>query len=506
MSHYLLHQALFNARTVREIDQLATGKGDIPGAELMRRAGQAAFTELLENFGRPECIHVFCGSGNNGGDGYIIASLAANEHIQVQVYELGNLKAMSAETKQAKQMCLDAKVECKPFTINCNLPEGIIVDSLMGTGFDGDLRENFADAIEHINSSLLPVLSVDIPSGLSSDTGSVKDIVVNADVTITFVGVKQGLFTGRGPAVTGDVIYDSLDIPETIIHEKLPSAELMDLEELIDYIPKFEADVHKNQRGHCMVIGGDHGTGGASLMASQACLKIGAGLASHATRPEHVPASLARQPEVMAFGVVSGQALEPLLARPTVLVVGPGLGRSSWSEQMLQKAMATKLPMVIDADALNIIADGRVVTDFENRLWVMTPHPGEAARLLGVTVADIQSDRFAAVRDLQEKYNAVVLLKGAGTIISSPPGRPLRVCPYGNPAMSTAGMGDLLGGIIGGLIAQGMDLQTATELGCCMHSFAADKAAEGLGPRGLVATDILVYLSDISNQRNFDEL
>jgi NAD(P)H-hydrate epimerase len=336
---------------------------------------------------------------------------------------------MSDETKRARQQCVDANISFESFDSSCNLSEGIIVDSLIGTGFEGVLRDEFAIAIECINSSLLPVLAVDIPSGLASDTGAVQEVAVKADITVTFVAPKQGLFTGRGTALCGDIVYDSLDIPADILQQRLPSAELMSVDDLLEYLPEPEADVHKSQRGHCMVIGGDHGTGGASLLAAQSCLQVGAGVVSHATRPEHVSASLVRQPEIMACGVVSGQELEPLLDRPTVLVVGPGLGRSSWSEQMLQKAMSMDVPMVVDADALNIIADGRVVTNIANRSWVMTPHPGEAARLLGVSVTEIETDRFAAVRKLQQKYNAVILLKGAGTLIYGDQTRPIQVCP-----------------------------------------------------------------------------
>ena len=500
MSHYLIQQALFDAKTVGELDQLACQKGNISPFELMSRAGDGAFAELLENFGRPDCIHVFCGAGNNGGDGYIIASLAAHEKISVRVYELGNPARMSDETKLARQQCVDANIIFESFDSSCNLSEGIIVDSLIGTGFKGVLRDEFAIAIECINSSLLPVLAVDIPSGLASDTGAVQEVAVKADITVTFVAPKQGLFTGRGTALCGDIVYDSLDIPADILQQRLPSAELMSVDDLLEYLPEPEADVHKSQRGHCMVIGGDHGTGGASLLAAQSCLQVGAGVVSHATRPEHVSASLVRQPEIMACGVVSGQELEPLLDRPTVLVVGPGLGRSSWSEQILQKAMSMDVPMVVDADALNIIADGRVVTNIANRSWVMTPHPGEAARLLGVSVTEIETDRFAAVRKLQQKYNAVILLKGAGTLIYGDQTRPIQVCPYGNPAMATAGMGDILSGVIGGLIAQGMDLFTATELACCLHSKAADMAVDKLGHRGLVASDVLTFVRAILNQ------
>ena len=231
-----MQQALFDAKTVGELDQLACQKGNISPFELMSRAGDGAFAELLENFGRPNCIHVFCGAGNNGGDGYIIASLAAHEKISVRVYELGNPARMSDETKLARQQCVDANIIFESFDSSCNLSEGIIVDSLIGTGFKGVLRDEFAIAIECINSSLLPVLAVDIPSGLASDTGAVQEVAVKADITVTFVVPKQGLFTGRGTALCGDIVYDSLDIPADILQQRLPSAELMSVDDLLEYL------------------------------------------------------------------------------------------------------------------------------------------------------------------------------------------------------------------------------------------------------------------------------
>lgn len=247
-----------------------------------------------------------------------------------------------------------------------------------------------------------------------------------------------------------------------------------------------------------MVIGGDQGYGGAASMAAEASVRTGSGLTSVATQPQHVPNILARRPEIMACGVTSGQQLEPWLDKPSVLVVGPGLGRSSWSEQLLQKAVASGLPMVLDADALNILADGRVVKTTDHS-WVITPHAAEAARLLGVSVAEIEADRFSAVQQLQQKYNAVVLLKGPGTLIAGAD-QIIKVCPYGNPGMATAGMGDLLSGIIGSLVAQGLSLQDATELGCCLHSAAADRLVDDSGYRGIAATDLLPYLQKLLNQ------
>jgi NAD(P)H-hydrate epimerase len=503
MSHFTFSAAiednLYSAETVRAVDRAAAEAMQISPSALMSRAGGAAFSELLQAFGQPTLITLFCGAGNNGGDGYVIAALAAQRNIPVKLYELGDSSKYSEETQRARQFALESQVDLTAFNDHIELSEGVVVDSLLGTGCRGELRQPFRQAVDLINSAGLPVLSVDIPSGLNADTGAVEDSAVKADLTVTFIAGKKGLFTGRGPSLCGDIVYHSLEVPEQIFQNHQPQAQLMDLFGLMDALPQWPADVHKHQRGHSMVIGGDQGYGGAAIMAAEASLRSGCGLTSVATQPQHIGALLARCPEVMACGVTSGQQLEPWLERPTVLIVGPGLGRSAWSEQLLQKALATELPMVVDADALNILADGRVLSDPCRTNWVLTPHPGEAARLLDTTVAAVQADRFAAVTEIQRRYGGVVLLKGAGTLIAGQ-GQIIKVCPYGNSAMATAGMGDILSGIIGSLLAQGLSLQMAAELGCCIHSAAADMAVDERGDRGLVATDTLTYVHRLLNR------
>jgi NAD(P)H-hydrate epimerase len=501
MSHFLsdsqLQDNLFTAKSVQKIDQSAIAELNNNALKLMNRAGMAAFDELVEAFGKPSLITVFCGSGNNAGDGYILAARAAQKCIPVQLVELSDTAKMSSETLRARQYAQDNNVAVTDFNASLIIDQGVIVDCLLGIGYKGELRKPFDQAIKLINAAELPVLSMDIPSGLNADTGAVMDNAVSADLTVTFVAAKQGLFTGKGPALCGEVIYHSLDIPEHIFEQFQPSAKLLDLFDLLELMPQLMGDEYKNQRGHCMVIGGDHGYGGAASIAAEASVRAGSGMTSVATQPQHIAPILARCPEIMACGVTSGQQLEPWLEKPSVLVVGPGLGRSSWSEQLLQKAVATRLPMVLDADALNILAEGRVVKTTDHT-WVLTPHVGEAARLLGISSADVEADRFAAVQQLQQKYNAVVLLKGPGTLIAGA-NQITKICPYGNPGMATAGMGDLLSGIIGSLIAQGLSLQNAAELGCCLHSAAADKLVDDEGCRGVAATDLLPYLHKLLN-------
>lgn len=487
---------IYGAAEIRRLDEAAIA-GGIPGMQLMKCAGRAAFDLLLERFPAAELITIYCGSGNNAGDGYVLAALAAQRCLAVQVIQVGAADKLAGDARRAYEFALQERVTMQPFGATVMPRTGVIVDALLGIGLTGEPKDRFATAIEQINSARLPVLALDVPSGLNADTGAVPGVAVHAQVTITFIGLKRGLLTGRGPAFCGEVHLAGLDIPADLYRRSAPLAKRLVLNELLQRLSPRAADAHKGDFGHVMIIGGDTGFGGAALMAAEAAARTGAGLVSIATRPEHVPAILARRPEVMACGVISGQELEPWLARPTVLVVGPGLGRSPWSEQMLQQAVKSGLPMILDADALNILAAGRVIpvgTKREN--WLLTPHPGEAARLLGVNTADVQADRYAFVQAIQQRYGGAVILKGAGSLVASKNSLP-GVVIEGNPGMATGGMGDVLSGILGGLLAQGLNLGDTAQLGACLHAAAADLAADEVGQRSLLATDLIPYLCQL---------
>jgi ADP-dependent NAD(P)H-hydrate dehydratase / NAD(P)H-hydrate epimerase len=488
---------LYSAAEAYALDAAAIKSG-IPGIQLMKRAGRAAFELLLERFPAPELLSVYCGSGNNGGDGYVLAALAAQRLIPVRVIQLTAPEKLSGEARQAYEFALQEGVTMQSFTAVASVPEvGVIIDALLGIGLRGAPKDEFAAAIMQINNSGLPVLALDIPSGLNADTGAAAGVAVRADLTLTFIASKRGLLTGRGAALTGELVLANLDVPDSVYSELEVTVERLNLNHLVALLPERAADAHKGDFGHVMVIGGDTGYGGAALMAAEAAARSGAGLVSIATRPEHIAAILARRPEIMACGVVSGQELEPLLARPTLLVVGPGLGRSPWSEQMLQQAVKSGLPLVLDADALNMLAEGRVVPERINHSqWLLTPHPAEAARLLGITTAEVQSDRFAAVRALAERYNASVILKGAGSLVAVRAGV-IGLVSDGNPGMATGGMGDVLSGILGALMAQGLNSFDAARLGAVVHACAADLAVEDSSHRSLLATDLIPYIGQL---------
>lgn len=491
--------ALYTTAQVYALDAAAIASG-IPGIQLMKRAGRAAFDLLLERFPAPELITVYCGAGKNGGDGYVLAALAAQRLLPVQVIQLTPGDQLTGEARQAYDFALQERVAIVPFAQAEAPSAGVIVDALLGIGLQGEVRPAFAAAIGQINNSQLPVLAIDIPSGLNGDTGAVQGVVVNASLTITYIGVKQGLLTGRGPAVCGEVVLSDLAIPADIYAAEQPAVERLHLIDLLELLPARAADAHKGDFGHVLIIGGDSGYGGAVMMAAEAAARAGAGLISVATRPEHVAPLLTRCPEVMVRGVASGQELAPLLLRPSVIVIGPGLGRSPWSEQMLQQAANSGLPMVVDADALNILAEGRVLPDFQPRAhWLFTPHPGEAARLLGSSSAEVNANRFASVNALQQKLGGAVILKGAGSLVAGDSGSIGVVCD-GNPGMATGGMGDVLSGILGALLAQGLSVEEAARLGAVLHASAADLAAAKLGQRGLLATDIIPFVCELLSE------
>lgn len=489
---------LYTADEVYALDAAAIA-GGIPSIQLMKRAGRAAFELLLERFPATELISIYCGAGNNGGDGYVVAALAAQRLIPVQVIQLSAPEKLAGAARQAYEFAVQEGVQMQPFAQATAPAGGVIVDALLGIGLRGAPANEFAQAIEQINQSRLPVLALDIPSGLNADTGAVASVAVAAQLTLSFIALKRGLLTGRGPAMSGELVLANLDVPAIAYEAVVPKVERLELNGLLELLSPRAADAHKGDFGHVMVIGGDTGFGGAALMAAEAAARTGAGNVSVATRPEHVAAILARRPEVMACGVVSGQELEPLLARPTLLVVGPGLGRSPWSEQMLQQAVKSGLPLVLDADALNILAEGRVIpvaSQQQHSPWLLTPHPAEAARLLGLTTAEVQADRFAAVQAISERYNASVILKGAGSLVAAA-GGVIGLVADGNPGMASGGMGDVLSGILGGLMAQGLSATDAARLGSVVHACAADLAAEDQGQRSLLATDLIPYLGQL---------
>lgn len=498
----------FSAASVREMDRRTIEECGVPGIQLMKQAGRFAFENLLKQWPAVRRIVVCCGGGNNGGDGYIVAALARQRGLDVQVLTMSDPASLHGDCLLAAGLAMAEGVaveslpiseivgKLQPFLDRESRDEEVdgntvLVDALLGTGLKGHLRDDMLQFIRAINDSDLPVLALDLPSGLCSDTGSSLGAIVRANMTATFVGLKRGLLTHLGPEHAGQIVYDRLQVPETLLLQDEGAVALLQEQGLPKLLPR-SRHAHKGDFGHVMVVGGDVGFGGAAAMAAEAALRTGAGLVSVATQPMHVAALLSRRPELMVHGVVSGQELEPLLERASVIVVGPGLGRTPWSEQLLQKAAECDCPMVMDADALNLLAGGRVITDIHHANRVMTPHPGEAARLLGCSTDEVQADRFAAAEALQKQYGGVVVLKGAGTLVRT--GAQTFLATGGNPGMASGGMGDVLSGIIVGLLAQGLSLEAAATTGVILHNAAADRASVEFGERSMLATDLFRYL------------
>jgi NAD(P)H-hydrate epimerase len=477
-----LPDALYGAAQVRELDARLIAAGT-PGFELMQRAAHATWRALVRQWPSATELTVLAGHGNNAGDGYLVAAMARLAGWNVHVLAVGDPQRLQGDAALAHAEALAEGVAVQGWQAQSEL-RGIILDALLGTGLSGDVREPYVSAIKAINASGLPVTAVDIPSGLCADTGHVLGAAVQADLTVTFIGLKLGLFTGDAADHVGELLFNDLqagadiyrDIP--LIAQRLTTANLPRL------APRAPA-AHKGRFGHVLLIGGDHGFGGAILLSTETALRSGAGMVSLATRHEHVPAALTRVPEAMALGTSSANQLMALLEKVSVLVVGPGLGQASWARALLSAAANAALPQVWDADALNLLASGFVDLPKD---CVITPHPGEAARLLGISAAQVQADRPAAALALSKKYSAVVVLKGAGSLIAHPDGR-LALCHQGHPAMATAGLGDVLAGLAGALLAQGMDGFDAACLAVWLHANAGMQ--QGKLGRGLAASDLI---------------
>jgi NAD(P)H-hydrate epimerase len=484
---------LYTAEQVRELDRLAIEEAGIPGYALMSRAGEACWGRLGARWPAARSIVVVCGTGNNGGDGYIVARLARAAGLQVRLVQIGDEDRIRGDALTARTDYVGANGTIMPFSADALAGADVIIDALLGTGLQRELEGTWRDAVDAINASGIPVLAIDIPSGLHADSGSVMGVAVRAAETVTFIGRKRGLYTGQGQDYAGSVSFSDLGVPATVYKRVASSCRLVEQPLLGPLAGPRSRGAHKGDFGHVLVLGGGPGMAGAVRLAGEAALRTGAGLVSLATHPEHATVLAAACPELIAHTVASPLELRDLMKRATVVVAGPGLGQSAWAQSLLPVVLESRRPQVLDADALNLLA--REPLRCDNR--VLTPHPGEAGRLLRQSTGEIQADRFAAVSALNQQYGGVAVLKGAGTIIHAGD-RGLSVCKKGNPGMATAGMGDVLSGVIAALIAQGMPLADAAVAGVCVHASAGDRAALR-GERGMTAGDVIAELRSIMN-------
>jgi ADP-dependent NAD(P)H-hydrate dehydratase / NAD(P)H-hydrate epimerase len=507
---------LYTASQVRELERIAIEESGIPGLELMERAGAVAFDVLLELWPQVKHLVIFAGPGNNGGDGYIVAGLAARQGINVKIITLGDRDKVSAAALQAQKTAAQQKLVSE--ILAQDLPvladafpaaHTVIVDAMLGTGISKAVSGPFLQAITAITQSNFSVLAIDVPSGLCCDSGRVLGAAVRANCTVTFIGMKRGLLTGEGLDYCGKLLYHSLDIADAVFKAAsapVPACQRIDMHRMARLLSPRRPSSHKGTYGHTLVIGGDYGFGGAAIMSAQAALRAGSGLVSMISRSAHRSAALSRCPELMVVGTEDNDYCQELMQNASVIVIGPGLGKSAWSRQLFQQALSvssiTGKLLVIDADGLNLLAERDVgKTGAKRDNWILTPHPGEAARLAGVENADRQADRFAVVSTLQKQWGGLVLLKGAGSLICSSQGanQTIDLCSEGNAGMATAGMGDILSGIVGALLAQGFTPVDSLRLAVCIHGESGDLAAGAGGQRGLLATDLLPYIRQLVN-------
>lgn len=501
--------SLYSAQQVAEMDRLAQQQGS-DGFDLMQQAGEAAFVALLNQWSSVSKLVIYAGAGNNGGDGYIMAKLAIDHDLDVEVIALKAPAELKGSAYKAAQLAESVGVSISAFSdqhSNQSVVQQsgcIVVDALLGTGLENEVEGKYRQAIEQINHADCPVFAVDVPSGINASTGAVMGVAVKAELTVTMIAYKRGLFTGKGIIHSGQVRLAPLNVPNTLASQVEQQDWQVSLSSWracapFKWFEKRDLDSHKGDFGHVLVVGGDVGFAGAAILAAGSALRSGAGLVSVATRHQHVTAVLSHYPEAMVLGVDSGQELEALLSKADVVVVGPGLGQSAWGQSLLQACFTVSQPIVLDADAINLIAQGSIKHNLDKRISVMTPHPGEAARLLDCEVSDIQVDRFKAAHELSTRYDSTVVLKGNGSLVCD--GEQISVCADGNPGMASGGMGDVLSGISGSLLAQGRhNLPKAvfelTTSAVCLHSAAADEASKA-GENALLASDLIKQLGNL---------
>ncbi|WP_444997330.1 NAD(P)H-hydrate dehydratase [Aliikangiella sp. IMCC44359] len=500
-SHFIESNVpLYKVEQIQQVERFyadINGNGTFP---LMQLAGKSAFDLMCQKWPQIQKLIVLVGKGNNGGDGLIVAKHASQSGIEVDLCFLCDPKALKGDALTAFNQ-LPSHLHHQSWSQLDWSHYDVVIDALLGTGVQGEVKSPIKEAIEQINQSRLPVLSIDIPSGINANTGACTNVAVKATVTATYIGYKKGMYTGDAANYRGQVRLYPLGTSAECWQNQMAEVYAHDWDSLKFQLKPRELSSHKGNFGHCRVIGGASGMTGAALLASKAAARVGSGLTS-AWVEQDAGVITAHCPEVMARCASINQIpdwVKTELSLVSSLVVGPGLGQSDWSKQWMQQLQRSllleQINKVYDADALNYLASHHHV----DHRRILTPHPGEAGRLLGVSAFEINQDRYAASLAIAKKYGGVCILKGAGTVISDATGKQV-VCPVGNPGMASGGMGDVLSGVIGGLLAQGFDLFDAAQLGVCIHGEAADRAAgESHLYRGMLASDLIEFFPLLLN-------
>jgi hydroxyethylthiazole kinase-like uncharacterized protein yjeF len=510
---------LLSAAQSRELDRLSQEKYGVASYALMTRAGEAVAAAALRRWphARRDGVLVVAGKGNNGGDGMVAARALLAEHVPVRAVLLASASDLKGDAARAHSEFVEAGgtvIEAAgPADLDAamGVRAGVIVDAIFGTGLNAEVRglaRLATDAINRAAEAGAHVVAVDIASGVNSDTGALMGAAVRAALTVTFGFAKFGHVSYPGAEFCGELEIAEIGFAPAAIGEVAPRGRLLEAAEMRPLVAPRPRDSHKGDYGHVMVIAGSRGKSGAAILAARGALRMGAGLVTAAI-PESIAAIVAAgQAEMMTEPVADrdghfdGQHAPGVLAKlvegKDALVVGPGIGQSDDTRALLEWLIAEgagpRRPMLIDADGLNVVAQaGAAALRRARGPLVLTPHPGEAARLLGTTTAAINADRISAARRLAELSGAGVLLKGARTVIAGAGGE-IYVNGSGNPGMATPGMGDVLSGIIGALLGQGMVPLDALAFGAFIHGWAADRLAARVGPLGYLAGDLAAEL------------
>jgi hydroxyethylthiazole kinase-like uncharacterized protein yjeF len=490
--------ALYTIAETRAIEQSAMAV--LPPHTLMERAGRAAAQhalELLSGDKHSASVLVLAGPGNNGGDALEVAHHLANAGFRVTILSYAHAEKQPEDAKWALMRAQRSPALFRDASVVNSTNWSLIIDGLFGIGLSKPITGEFETLVETINQMKCPILALDAPSGLNVDTGALigeAGVAIHASHTITFIAGKPGLFTRQGRDHAGEVTVAPLDIESS--HYPAPSCWLNEVSQFSRSLKQRPHDSHKGSYGIVAIVGGAHGMAGAVVLAGRVALQSGAGRV-YAVFLQDTPAYDGKQPELMC------RDAHDFDLNAATLVVGPGIGQSRGAHDLLAQALNVRHPIVLDADALNLIAaepglQHRVKHRREPTL--MTPHPLEAARLLGISSQQVQADRLATARRLAHEFNATVILKGSGSVITEPDGNAY-INPTGNPALSTAGSGDVLAGICGALLAQRWPVRDAALGACWVHGKAADVlVSQGIGPVGLTASELMPVVRTLLNQ------